>query len=422
MPPRGRKVAAAPGPETIVEEGPSPMSNAAPGRALLVLLAAGALESLPAARPARNVVLVPNLAGRILTVGGPIPAEPAGPTLMHEHLFIDANLPYDEPERWRAALEERPVTATRLGIYTHPLTLDILERVEMGFVNRDNLTLADERTAIEEAAAFKKLGGRILVDVTSLGLKRDPPALRRVAEATGLGIVMGTSWYCRPWHPPDLEARSVEELTDRIVRDVAVGAEGSGIRAGIIGEVGTQGGPLTGSEITVIRASGRASRLTGAPVTLHTEPEAREQPRMLDLLAAEGTDLTRVVIGHSNAIATDLPFLRRLLDRGACIEFDGLGRVPRINGRNKVGDAQVGRAIVALIAAGYLDRILLAQDVATKIQLKAYGGGGYSFVLERFVPYLKRIGVTDAQVEAMLVRNPTRVLTFAAPRPARSGE
>ena len=92
---------------------------------------------------------------------------------------------------------------------------------------------------------------------------------------------------------------------------------------------------------------------------------------------------------------------------------------------NQRAERQVTRnrkhAIVGLIAAGYLDRILVAQDVCTKIQLKAYGGNGYSFVLERFVPYLKRLGVTDSQVDTMLVENPKRVLTFAPPVPPRGG-
>ena len=395
-------------------------------RALLALIAAGMLEiSYPAAPGSTSDgarVDIPNIAGRILTINGPIAPDAAGPTLMHEHLFIDLNLPDNEPERWRWALVDSPVSATAVGIYTHPLTLDILERVEMGFVNRDNLRLADDRTAIEEVTEFKKRGGRTIVDVTSLGCKRDPPALRRVASATGLHIVMGTSWYCKSWHPRDMDERSVESLTDQIVRDVAVGADDTGIRAGIIGEVGTQGGPLTPNESKVIRASGRASRLTGSAVTLHTQAQEREQPKILDLLAAEGADLKRVVVGHSNPIATDLPFMKELLDRGVYIEFDTLGHTPRVNDRNKVTDTQVARAIVGLIDAGYLERILVAQDVCTKIQLKAYGGAGYSFVLERFVPYLKRLGVSEAQIETMLVENPKRVLTFAAPMPPKAAE
>ena len=75
-----------------------------------------------------------------------------------------------------------------------------------------------------------------------------------------------------------------------------------------------------------------------------------------------------------------------------------------------------------MIKAGYLERILLAQDVCTKIQLKSYGGSGYSYVLERFVPYLKRLGVSDPQIDTILVENPKRVLTFRAPMQARKAD
>ena len=363
---------------------------------------------------------IPNMAGQILTVTGPIDPQALGPTLMHEHIFIDLNLPENDPERWGWALRAQPAGATEVGIYNHPLTLDILERVEMGFMNRDNLYLTDGQTAIDEVNEFKKAGGKTIVDVTSIGLKRDPMALRQVANTTGLQIVMGASWYRKSWHPLDMDTRSVASLADEIVQDVAVGAGGAGIRAGIIGEVGTQGNPLTPNEIKVIQASGRASRLTGAAITLHTQAREREQPRILDLLAAEGAALQRVVVGHSNPLATDLAFMKQLLDRGVYIQFDTLGRTPRVNSRNKVNDTQVATGIVDLIKAGYLERILIAQDVCTKIQLKAYGGTGYSYVLEQFVPYLKELGVTDAQIETIMVTNPRRVLTFVAPMPPQA--
>jgi phosphotriesterase-related protein len=355
-----------------------------------------------------------------MTVNGPVAPESAGRTLMHEHLFIDLNLPYNDSERWRSAALDRPTSASAIGIYNRPLTLEILERVEMGFVNRDNLILSDQVTAIEEAAEFKKQGGKTIVDVTSLGLDRHGPALRRLANATGLHVVMGTSWFSKAWYPANMDSRSVESLTEEIVRDITTGVGDTGIRSGIIGEVGAQGGPLTATEEKVLRASGRASRLTGAAVTLHTEGQQHEQSGIVDLLEAEGVDLGRVVVGHSNALAKDVSFARQLLGRGVYIQFDSLGRTPRINDPTSVSDTEVAKGIVDLIKAGYLERILMSQDVCTKIQLKSYGGSGYSYVLERFVPYLKRLGVTEAQIDTILVENPKRILTFRAPmRPAR---
>ena len=361
---------------------------------------------------------VPNMAGKVMTVNGPINPDQLGATITHEHIFIDFTVPDNTPERWAAAGRTKPVGATAVGLYNAPLTMNMLSAVALGAVNRDNWFLVSEDVAIGEVVQFKQRGGGTIVDVTSIGLKRDPAALRRVSNATGLNIVMGASWYRKGWHSAELDRRTVESLTEEIVRDVTVGAGDTGIRSGIIGEVGTEGSPLVPNEIKVIRASGRASRITGAPVTLHTSALLKEQPKILDMLAAEGADLKRVIVGHSNPIANDMAFMKQLLDRGVYVQFDTLGRNPSV--RTRLTDTDVANGIVELIKAGYNDRILLSQDVCTKIQLKAYGGAGYSFIQEQFIPYLRSLGVTDAQINTIMVENPKRVLAFVAPLPAKA--
>jgi phosphotriesterase-related protein len=377
-----------------------------------ILLGAGLTASSIAQAPASRTV--PSTVGRIMTVNGPIGPEQLGTTITHEHVFIDFTVPHETPEAWAETGRVKPVGATALGLYNAPLGLENVGAVTMGAANRDNYLLLDEQVAIREVSQFKQYGGSGIVDTTSIGLKRDPQALRRVSHATGLHIVMGASWYRRGWFDDaEMTRRSVESLAEEIVRDVTVGVGDAGIRAGIIGEVGTVGAPLVPNEIKIIRASGRASRATGAAVTLHTSALLKEQPKILDLLAEEGADLKRVIVGHSNGIANDLPFMRTLMDRGAYIQFDLLGRSPTV--RTRLADSDVAKGIVDMIKAGYVERVLLSQDVCTKIQLKAYGGSGYSYIVEYFIPYLKRLGVTDAQVHTIMVDNPRRVLTLVEP-------
>jgi phosphotriesterase-related protein len=384
---------------------------------LLVLAASGAwLANVEGQSPPA----IPNLAGQVLTVTGPIPPDQLGHTLTHEHLFIDFTSPDDQPAKWTMAGRTKPVGATDVAFYNAPLTMEMTAAVMLGKPNRDNWLLNDEALAIREVAEFKRRGGGSIVDVTSIGLRRNPEGLRRIARATGVNIVMGASWYQKAWHPADMDDRTVESLTAEIVRDVTVGVGDTGIRAGVIGEVGTTGNPLTGNELKVIRASGRASRITGAPISLHTSAALKEQPKILDLLAEEGADLSRVIVGHSDPIANDVPFLTELLKRGVYIQFDLLGRPPLVT-RRRPTDAEVAAAILALVKAGHGERLLLSHDICTKTSLKAYGGTGYSFIEEMFVPYLKRQGATDAQIAAMIVDNPRRVFTFAAPQPPRSG-
>jgi phosphotriesterase-related protein len=284
--------------------------------ALGVLLVGGLAVSAGAQAPPAGAV--PSVAGKIVTVNGPINPDQLGTTITHEHIFIDFTVPQETPESWAETGRVKPVGATALGLYNAPLDLHNIGAVTLGAANRDNYLLLDEQVAIREVAQFKHYGGSGIVDTTSIGLKRDPAALRRVATATGLHVVMGASWYRRGWFDDaEMTRRSVESLTDEIVRDVTVGVGDTGIRAGIIGEVGTVGNPLVPNEIKIIRASGRASRLTGAAVTLHTSALLKEQGKILDLLAEEGAALSRVIVGHSNAIANDLPLLKTIVDRGA---------------------------------------------------------------------------------------------------------
>jgi len=362
---------------------------------------------------------IPNLAGKALTVNGPVDPSGLGSTIMHEHLFIDF---------WRDKTAAFNQAVTETALWDDHLTLENLHLAQDRKPIKDEYMLADVPTAIREAAEFRKWGGDTIVDVTSIGLGRDPLALRQVANATGLNIVMGAGWYQRFYHPPDMDRRTVEDLTDEIIRDIVVGVNNTGVRSGIIGEVGINGRPITPNEEKSIRASARASRASGAAISFHAGGWYREKLRVAAMVGEEGGDLNRTIFGHSNSYAGDVPFLLELLKLGAYVQFDTLGRAvaavaqrpaepgPNIGGPQVATDALVVEAIPQLIAAGHEDRLLLSQDVCMKHHLKAYGGTGYSFVMEKVLPELRQHGVTAAQINKMMVENPRRVLTFVAPK------
>jgi len=374
----------------------------------LVVLVVLQVRSRAGTNQAATTAGIPNLAGKVLTVVGPVDPEVLGQTIMHEHIFIDFQNPVARANISRA---------TDMGLHLVPVGLNVLSELRFRrSPNRDNLYLTDFGEAIDEVMEFKRHGGQTIVDVTSIGLGRDPHALQQVSQTTGLSIVMGAGWYQKQFHPADMDSRTIEELTDVIVRDIVVGAQGTSVRSGIIGEVGINGNPLTANEMKSIRASARASRITGAAISFHVGGRGEEKFVVLEAVAAEGADLRRVIMGHSNSIADDLPFMKRLLERGVFIQFDTLGRP---NGRlGGVDDGKVARGIVELIEAGYADRVLLSQDVCNKIHLKKYGGTGFSYVLENFLPALRDLGVEEEDIHKMMVENPLRALTFAAPEPS----
>ncbi|MCE2458649.1 MAG: aryldialkylphosphatase [Dehalococcoidia bacterium] len=360
----------------------------------------------------------PNMAGKVMTVRGPIDPADLGLTLMHEHLFIVI---------FKALEPDDNTPATDWRLWDQTLTMDKLDLARARKPIRDNGILVDEREAIDEAMEFRYRGGGTIVDVTSIGIRRDPLALSRVSHATGLNVVMGAGWYQKLYHPADMDQKTVEEMTDEIVRDVTLGVGDTGIRSGIIGEVGIEGNPITENEVKSIRASGRASRATGAPISFHRGGVGREKLTVIGILGEEGTDMSRVIFGHSDPIASDLDLMLELLDHGVYIQFDLLGRVGAPlryapddddlqSFSTSAGAAAVADAIPRLIEAGHADRILLSQDVCNKNHLKRYGGTGYSFIVERFLPELRSRGVAEEHIEMMMVENPQRILTFVEPQ------
>ena len=358
-----------------------------------------------------------NLTGKVITVKGPIDPDQLGATIMHEHLFV-ALLKTAAPD------ENTPVTD--FALWDLKLTLENLHLARERKPIADNWLLSDVSLAIDEAMEFRIRGGDTMVEVTSVGLRRDPLAMLRVSHATGLNIVMGSGWYQKLYHPANMDQRTVEDLSEEIIRDITVGVGDTGIRSGIIGEVGVEGQPIEPNEVKSIRASVRASRATGAAISLHLGGVGREKLETFGIMAEEGVDPSRVIFGHSDPISGDMPLMLELLGHGVYIQFDLMGRVgvpldfniaddTLQAGRSTATSALVAQAIPKLIEEGYADRVLLSQDVCTKVQLKRYGGTGYSYLLETFLPHLRARGVAEEHIQMMMVENPKRVLPLAGP-------
>src|SRR5216117_3563814 len=198
------------------------------------------------------------LAGQVQTVLGAITAEQIGITLPHEHLLIDFKVMFAEP-----------AAASDKGRAWEPVSLANLGWVRQNFnANLDNLRLLDEQVAQDEISLFKQAGGRTVDDPTPKAIGRDPLALARIARATGLNVVMGAGYYVGASHPPDMDRRTVDELAREMIADVTAGAGDTGVRAGLIGEIGTTY-PWTDNEQKVLRAAVIAQRETGAPLMVH---------------------------------------------------------------------------------------------------------------------------------------------------------
>lgn len=343
----------------------------------------------------------------VVAVTGEVAAASLGAVLPHEHLLSDFAPPDDTPQSWARAGLIRPAGASALRLYRAPLTMDLLGEVSLGAVNRDDRLLADEALAAAEAAAFREAGGGTVVDLTPPGHGRNPAGLRRIAEATGLTVVMGCSPHRADGRgPQDLPGgRDAAGLADELVRELTVGV--GGVRAGIIGALPALD-PGLPYERALLVAAARASAATGAAISIGRSDDPGAQQRVLDVLAEEGADLARVAVGHCDALSPDPGALEPLLARGVFVQFDQLGRLP--SALSVSDDQDVAAAVLELACRGHADRVLLSQDVRAKSQLLAYGGGGYGFLLQQFVPYLRMLGAGDDLIETVTVGNPRRLL------------
>jgi phosphotriesterase-related protein len=270
----------------------------------------------------------------------------------------------------------------------------------------------DEPLILEELAAFRAAGGGSLVDLTLPGIGRDPDWLAGIARASGLNIVMGCGWYRGAYYPTEalIDRRSVDDLADELVREATDGVGDTGIRPGIIGEIGTDKPWLSALEERVHRAAARAARRTGLAITTHSvlSPVGLEQLRILE---DAGADPGRVVVGHADSYP-HLDHYLAIIERGASIEFDFLGM--SFTPAERHGEARIVELLCELLARGHVERVLLSQDVCHDSQLRRYGGNGYTHLADTFLPRLRAAGVGDAEIETMTVANPRRLLTVAS--------
>jgi predicted metal-dependent phosphotriesterase family hydrolase len=312
------------------------------------------------------------MAPRVITVTGPMPVDRIGMTLPHEHLSCS-------PDQLRSREHAIPFTP-------------------------------DAETMTDELRDARRRGVSCIVDVTPQGLGRDPEWLRALSSRTGVHVVMGTGWYRESFYPAGaaIQRRSADDLADEIVAEAERGVGESGVHPGIIGEIGTDRAWLSPAEERVHRAAARAARRTGLAVMTH----ARDSQVGLDQLAIfeeEGLDGARVVIGHADTLL-DLDYYLAVTDRGASLSFDQLGRPGE---QATAREAQLVKLILELLERGCADRILLSQDVCTDAQLKAFGGTGYGYVAQHFLPALRTAAVGEGEIGQMTVENPRRILAVA---------
>ena len=311
------------------------------------------------------------------TVRGPVETSELGTTLMHEHVFV--------------------------------LTPDMLANYPAGW---------DEEFRVEDAvirlARVKALGVDTIVDPTVVGLGRYIPRIERINAEVDLNIVVATGLYTYNDIPfafhysgPGTPMDRGEPMVDLFVRDIVEGIAGTTVKAAFLKCAIDEPGLTPGVE-RVMRAVAQAHVATGAPITVHTSVHNQGGTTTQRVLAEEGVDLTRVVIGHCGDTA-DIGYLTGLADRGSVLGMDRFGLDAILPFDQRVD------TVAHLCRLGYSDRLVLSQDASCYIDWFPDGlmaryapNWHYEHVVSDVVPALAERGVSPDQIQAMLVDNPRR--------------
>ncbi|UCB46772.1 MAG: hypothetical protein JSV25_04955 [Spirochaetota bacterium] len=347
----------------------------------------------------------------IITVQGLINPDETGLILPHEHLLVNLTNMYREPpEASKASWSSQKVSLQNRGILSRDPT-----------ALKDNLLVDDVECAEREVLEFRKAGGGTIVDVTSVGAGRDPVALYGISRTTGVHIIAGSGYYFHDTHPEDMDEKTAEQIRDEIIKDIAVGIDETGVRAGVIGEIGISE-EIHPNEEKVLIGVAQAQVETGVGVHVHIFPwNPKGFPLGLEalrILTKNGMDVHKVAINHVDvSMDINMNYINAIAEQGAFVEFDNFGHEYYVDKRSRkflpgpfATDLMRIQAIVALIESGYLANILISGDICTKDLLHQYGGWGYDHVPTNVIPMLSEFGLSLQQIDILTRENPRNFL------------
>jgi len=339
-----------------------------------------------------------DLKGKIQTVLGLIEPAELGPTLMHEHLLCDITPPA------MAAWDDGP-----------EITLANRHEIAYGRTKHaGNYRLTMRDVATDEVRAMHAAGGRAIVELTVGGLEPDPEGLAAIARATGVHIVMGCGHYVEEYQDRQNFDRDADDFAREMIKQVLEGAWGTGIRAGLIGEIGCQA-PWTELERRVMQGALLAQEETGTALNVHPGRDPDQPQEVADFVAAHAGDLTRLIISHIDRTIFDDDRLFRLADTGCVLEFDLFGLETTYYPSSEVVDMPNDGARLAsirrLIGRGHLEQVVISHDICYRTRLRSFGGHGYDHIFRNVVPLMQSRGFREVEIEAILEGNPCRLLT-----------
>ncbi len=308
------------------------------------------------------------------TVRGPVDVSALGRTLMHEHVFV-----------------------------LQPEALQNFGHVWGSCYWDEDVRVAD---AVEKLRTVRAAGIETVVDATAYGLGRFVPRLQRINAEVDLNLIVATGVYAFLELPNFLGYRSVDAISELFVREIREGIDNTGVKAAFI-KCAVERHGIVGDIPKILAAVSTAAIETGVPVMVHTNAAAGTGLPALEALTSAGVEPGRIVIAHAGD-SNDLAYLRAIADTGAWLGCD------RFSIEHFNPDERRIETLIALLAEGYGDRIHLSHDAACFIDFMvgdpafANERPDYLHISTKILPALGDAGVTDEQIDELMIANPRR--------------
>ena len=342
---------------------------------------------------------------KIQTVTGEIEKKDLGVIAPHEHLFIDINFE-----------EIPPKTEEEKELFYSPVALnniDILRRNP--FLVRDNLIIDDFDTAVSEMKRFKKAGGTTVVDLTNIGIKRDLKKIRDVSLQSGVQVIAGCGLYTGLSLPEEYTKLNEDQIAKMMINEIENGDPETGIKPGVIGEIGTSA-TIEPIEEKSLRGAAWANLQTHLPIYIHTYSWSRASLDAIDILTKEGVKPEQICICHLD-VEFDEEYLDLVFDKGVYAMFDNFGKEYYFTAQDAVfaggpfeTDLDRVRMVMKMIDKKRTNRLMLATDVCLKSLLHAYGGWSYDHIFTNIIPMMENEGISKEDIDTIINKNPTEFI------------
>jgi phosphotriesterase-related protein len=299
----------------------------------------------------------------VMTIRGPVDPSTLGVTDYHEHLFV-------EPPAWLHKMDP-------------DFALDSVEK------------------SAAELQTFADAGGRTLVELTAVDFGRNVGKIVEVADAVPEVNIIMTAGYNRPYYMGRwAHAVSEADMIRDTVRDLTVGIDGTGVKAGII-KCGTEYNNFNDIGRKLVRVAAAAHNETGRPIITHTTAGTMGYEQATYLME-HGVPAKWIALSHMDRNA-DAPDHKRIAALGVYLGYDCFGK-------SKYGPESRRVALIRdMIDSGFGKRLLIGNDLGRPSYWRAYGGGpGLDFVLTQFRQRLVDDGFTEAELTMLLIDNPRR--------------